>query len=140
MDPVADEIMMAMASAMAGKFAEAAIGGARGAWQKLIRLVRDRCAHDKVASAALAAADERPTDEVAVRALGQALEHLASADSNFAERVRLLWPQASAELSAASGGVLNVNSGTVSGHLIQARDLHIEGGLHLGDPPAASRS
>jgi len=30
-------------------------------------------------------------------------------------------------------GTVNSNTGTVGGHLIQARDLHVEGGLRLGD-------
>lgn len=137
---MADEIMMAVAAALAGKVAEAAVGGARGAWEALVRLVRDRFAHDEVASAALAAADARPTDQVAVRELGQALERVGAADPGFAEQVRALWPRASGELSATSGGVLNVSTGTVSGHMIQARDLHIEGGLHLGNPPEKGHS
>jgi len=69
---------MALASGLAGKFAEAAAGSARGAWDTLVRLVRDKCMHDKAASAALAAAAARPTDEVAVRKLGQALERVAT--------------------------------------------------------------
>lgn len=137
---MADEIMMAVAAALAGKVAEAAVGGARGAWEALVRLVRDRFAHDEVASAALAAADARPTDQVAVRELGQALERVGTADPSFAEQVRAMWPQASRELSVTHGGVLNVSTGTVSGHMIQARDLHIEGGLHLGNPPEKGRS
>jgi hypothetical protein len=137
---VADEIMMAVASALAGKVAEAAVGGMRGAWEALVRLVRDRFAHDEVASAALTTAQLRPTDQLAVRELGDALERVGIADPGFAEQVRALWSQVSAELSATSGGVLNVSTGTVSGHLIQARDLHIQGGLHLGAPPDAGHS
>jgi len=133
---VADEIMMAVASALAGKVAEAAVGGMRGAWEALVRLVRDRFAHDEVASAALTTAQLRPTDQLAVRELGD----VGIADPGFAEQVRALWSQVSAELSATSGGVLNVSTGTVSGHLIQARDLHIQGGLHLGAPPDAGHS
>jgi hypothetical protein len=132
---VADEIMMAVASALAGKVADAAAGGARSAWDALVRLVRDRFAHDEVASAALATAYSRPTDQLAVRELGEALERVGAADPGFEEQVRALWSRASAELSATNDGVLNVSTGTVSGHLIQARDLHIEGGLHLGAPP-----
>ncbi len=137
---MADEIMMAVASALAGKVAQDAVGGARGAWEALVRLVRDRFAHDKAASAVLEAASARPTDPVAVHELGQALERVAIVDPGFADQVRALWPRASAELSATSGGVLNVSTGTVSGHLVQARDLHIEGGLHLGGSPDAGRS
>jgi hypothetical protein len=133
LDSMADEIMMAVASALAGKAAEAAVEGARGAWDALVRLVRGRFGRDRGAAAALEAAQAQPTDQAAVRELGQALERVASADSSFAEQVRALWPDASAELSARDGGVLNVSTGTVGGHLIQARDLRIEGGLSLGD-------
>jgi hypothetical protein len=132
---VADEIMMAVAAALAGKAAEVAADGARGAWEALVRLVRNRFAHDKPASAALDAADARPTDQAALRELGQALERVSAADPGFGDQVRALWPRVSAELSATDGGMLNVSTGKVGGHLIQARDLHIEGGLHLGDAP-----
>jgi hypothetical protein len=137
---VADEIMMALASALAGKVAEAAAGGARSAWDALVRLVRDRFARDNAASVALTTAQTRPTDQLALRELGDALERVGAADPGFAEQVRTLWSQVNAGLSAASGGVLNVNAGTVSGHLIQARDLHVEGGMHLGAPPDTGRS
>jgi hypothetical protein len=137
---VADEIMMAVASALAGKVAEAAMGGARSAWDALVGLVRDRFANDEVASAALTTAQSRPTDQLAVHELGQALERVGVADPGFVEQVRVLWSRVSAELSATSGGVLNVSTGTISGHLIQARDLNIEGGLHLGAPPDTAHS
>jgi len=137
---VADEIRMAVASALAAKVAEAAAGGVRSAWDALVRLVRDRFVYDGVASAALTTAQSRPTDQLAVRELGDALERVGVADPDFAAQVRVLWSELSAELSATSGGVLNVSTGTVSGHLIQARDLHIEGGLHLGAPPDTEHS
>jgi hypothetical protein len=44
-----------------------------------------------------------------------------------------LWQQARLELSASEGGVVNISTGTVRGHLIQTRDLSVQGGLHLGD-------
>lgn len=130
---MADEIMMAVASALAGKAAEAAVDGARGAWGALVRLIRGRFDRDRGATEALEAAQAQPSDQGAVQELGQALERVAAADPGFAEQMRALWPQASAELSARDGGVINVNTGTVGGHLIQARDLRIEGGLNLGD-------
>jgi hypothetical protein len=133
LDSMADEIMMAVAAALAGKAAEAAVEGARGAWDALVRLVRGRFGRDRGAAAALKAAQAQPMDQAAVRELGQALERVALADPSFAEQVRALWPHASAELSARDGGVVNVSTGAVGGHLIQARDLRIEGGLNLGD-------
>jgi hypothetical protein len=88
LDSMADEIMMAVASALAGKAAEAAVEGARGAWDALVRLVRGRFGRDRGAAAALEAAQAQPTDQAAVRELGQALERVASADSSFAGQMR----------------------------------------------------
>jgi hypothetical protein len=58
-------------------------------------------------------------------------------DTAFATQVCGLWQQASVELSAGDDGVVNSVTGAVSGHLIQARDLHVKGGINLGDvkPP-----
>jgi hypothetical protein len=36
-------------------------------------------------------------------------------------------------LSAGEGGVVNSATGPVGGHLMQARDVQVEGGLHFGD-------
>ena len=130
---MADEVMMAVASALAGKAAEAAFGGARSAWNALVRLVHERFAKDGDAAAALGAAREQPEDQAAIDELSRALGRVAAADPEFAEQLRALWPVASQELSARDGAVLNVSTGTVGGHLIQARDLRVEGGLHLGD-------
>src|SRR6266705_4710883 len=57
----------------------------------------------------------------------------ATADAEFGAWVRDLWPRARVELAARDGGVVNASSGTVGGHLVQARDLHVQGGLNLGD-------
>lgn len=130
---MADEVMLAVASALAGKAAEAAAGGARSAWNALVRVVRERFTRDRAAAEALGAAQAQPEDQAAVHGLSRALDRVAADDPEFAEQVRVLWPLASKELSARDGGVLNVSTGTVGGHLIQARDLRIEGGLHLGD-------
>lgn len=129
---VADEFTMALASALAGQAAEAVADGTKAAWNALVRLVRERFARDGTAAVALDAAQAQPEDQVAVYELSRALERVAAGDSRFAEQVQLLWPLACKELSAG-GGVVNVTTGTVSGHLIQARDLRVEGGLRLGD-------
>ena len=131
---MADEIIVSIAAALAGKATGAAFGGLTGAWGRLARLVRDRFAHDDGgAAAALEAARERPADKVAVGELAEALERIVVADGDFAAELRALWRQARVELSASEGGVVNMNTGTVGGHLIQARDLSVEGGLHFGD-------
>jgi hypothetical protein len=124
-----DPIMTAVASAVAGKTAEAAADGARNALAALVRLVR-RAARDQPASAALSKA--APGDPASIQKLARALDQMAAADAEFRAQLRDLWPRASAELTASHGGTANSNTGTVGGHLIQAADLHVEGGLHLG--------
>jgi hypothetical protein len=128
---MADEIMTAVASALAEKAVDAAVGSVRGAWGKLIRLIRGRL--DQEGSAAvLAQAQAGPPDQAKVLQLFRILERVAAADPGFAEEVRVLWPQAQAELLAEARGTLNVNSGAVGGHLLQARDIRVEGDLTLG--------
>jgi hypothetical protein len=133
-----DPVISSVAAAVAGKAAEAAMQGGKAACAALVRLVRDRFSRDKGATAALEEARRNPEDETAVAGLAWALERLVSADADFATRVRELWPQAAAELSATEGGVVNSATGSVGGHLMQARDVQVEGGLHFGDvqPPS----
>jgi len=132
---MADPVMASVASALARMAAEAAFETSRNAWRALVRLVRDRFARDDAttAVAALQAAQARPDDQVSVAELAAELDRIAGSDDEFAAGVRALWPQASVELSAREGGVVNSSTGAVGGHLIQVRDLHVEGGLHLGD-------
>jgi hypothetical protein len=130
---VTDPIMLSVASALAGKAAEAAVDGGKNAWCALVRMVRARFSGDAQAVATLELAQARPDDAARVQDLASVLSRIAVADIEFGARVHTLWPSASAELSAQDGGVVNSMTGTVAGHLIQARDLRIEGGLHFGD-------
>jgi hypothetical protein len=134
---MADEILMAIATALAAKAADAAAGAAHGAWTRLVRLVRDRLGGDARGAAALATARARPDDREAVSELAGALEQAAT-DQEFGAELRALWLEAEPQVSATGASAVNVVTGTVGGHLIQARDLHVEGGLHLGDVPRAS--
>jgi hypothetical protein len=128
-----DPIMTSIAAALAGKAAEAVVDGGKAAWGELVRLVRTQFRADKTALRVLERAESWPVDHASVMALAQALERITTEDAEFRTRLLALWPTASAELSAEDGGVVNSNTGTVAGHLIQARDLRLEGGLHLGD-------
>ena len=128
-----DPIMLSIASVLAGKAAEAAAEGGKNAWGALVRLVRARLGGDKAAAGALEAACAQPNDLVVVRVLALALERIAAADAAFGAQVHELWPSALTELSAQEGGTVNSNTGTVGGPLLQARDLHVKGGLFLGE-------
>ncbi len=104
---MADEIMMSIAAALAGKAADTALGAAKGAWGQLVRLVRERLGrdHDAAAATALEAAQLQPTDEAAIQELASALEQTAAADPGFGAELIGLWPKASAELTASENSV-----------------------------------
>jgi hypothetical protein len=128
---MSDPVMSSVAAIVAGKVAEAALQGGKTACAALVQFVRERCQRDKQAAKALESA--QAGDEAAIAALGVVLERLASVDADFGVRVRELWPQVAMELSAADNGVVNSVTGSVGGNLLQARDLHVEGGLHFGE-------
>ena len=128
-----DQVISSIAAVVAGKAAEAALQAGKSACAALVRLVRERFSRDKEATAALEAARGNPEDAVAISGLALVLERLVRTDADFGARIRELWPRAAAELSASEGGVVNSATGSVGGHLMQARDVQVEGGLHFGD-------
>jgi hypothetical protein len=128
-----DPVISSIAAVVAGKAAEAVMQGGMNACTALIRLVRERLSRDKEATTALETATSMPGDTAAVAGLALVLERLVLADAGFGARLRELWPQAAAELSAHEGGVVNSATGSIGGHLMQARDVQVEGGLHFGD-------
>jgi hypothetical protein len=130
---VTDALMMSVASAVAGKAAEAAAGGAKTALAALVRLIRGRVAGSDADAAVFDTALTRPDDPAVLEELALVLERLATRDAAFGAQLRALWPTVQADLSARDSGVVNTSTGTVCGHLIQARDLHIQGSLQLGD-------
>jgi hypothetical protein len=133
-----DPIMLSVAGAVAGKTAEALTEVGKNALAALVRLIGSRLGRGgAVAPALQPALGAGPPDQAAVHELAEALERAAAADPGFAARVRELWPQARAELTAQDGGTVNINTGSVTGHLIQARDLNVQGGLHLGGWPGS---
>lgn len=133
-----DPVVSSVAAAVVGKAAEAVVQGGKDACVALVKLVRERLGRDDDARKALEAADYSPEDEAAIAALAQALQRLVSADADFGAQLRRLWPQVAVELSADEGGVVNSASGSVGGHLMQARDVRVEGGLHFGDVPRST--
>ncbi len=120
-----DQIMTAVAVALAGKATEAMFGGARDAFTALVRLVRERFGRDEDARRALESAENAPHDPAAVAALARELARVASADLGFDAEIRDLWPRI-----AAGGEVVNMVTGKVNGPVIQARD--VQGGIRFG--------
>lgn len=128
-----DPLISSIATVVASKAAESLMEGGKNACGALVRFVRDRFSHDKMAAAVLDTAQSDPENETAIAALALMIERLTLADADFEARLRELWPPAAAELSASEGGVVNSATGSIGGHLMQARDVQIEGGLHFGD-------
>jgi len=125
-----DPTMTAVAVAVAGKLTETLTAAAKTALGNLVNLVKRRFAGDDAAQHALTEAEKAPDDADRVHELAKQLERLAAEDPKFAERLHGLWAQASAGLHAETGGVVNEISGSVSGHVVQARD--IQGGVSFG--------
>lgn len=128
-----DPAMLAVATTIAGKAADAAADGARTAVTALVRLIRGRLAKNHQEAVVLDTALANPDDQTAVTRLAAVLEQMAGTDPGFDAQLRVLWSRAQAELAARDGGVVNSATGTVGGHLIQARDLSVRGDLNLGD-------
>ncbi|RLK61305.1 hypothetical protein [Actinokineospora cianjurensis] len=111
-----EPVLVSIAAALAAKSAGA-----------LHELVRARFARRAQAEAALTAAAGAAPESAEVVALAAELEQAERADPEFAEELRANWAVESAGLRAEHGGVINQITGTVSGKVLQARD--IEGGV-----------
>lgn len=119
-----DEVMVAIAATVATRAADALVSAAQNAVTRLVRAVRDRLGHDSTDLETFDAAAAAPTDEDRVHALGEAISRVSQSDPAFATYLRALWEQAAQELTVDHGGVVNQINGTVSGQVIQARDIH----------------
>lgn len=132
---MADPIMMSIATTLVSRATDAAVDAGKSAWVALLRLVRARFSTDSAAAAALDRARAAPDDPGRVQELAQTLERIVAMDADFGTRLHEWWAQSQPDVWAGDGGVVNSNTGTVTGHLIQARDLHVGESLMLGDAP-----
>jgi hypothetical protein len=121
-----DPMIIAVAAEVAGRLTESLAAGAKSAVSGLVRAIRNRLATDDEANRALAEADEAPADDDRLAVLAAQMARLAAQDPEFAEQLRSL------SVHAERGGIVNQQSGTVSGHVVQARD--IKGGVRFGTP------
>lgn len=119
-----DEVMVAIAATVATRAADALVSAAQNAVTRLVRAVRDRLGHDRTDLETFDAAVAAPTNADRVHALGEAISRVSQSDPAFATYLRALWEQAAQELTVDHGGVVNQINGTVSGQVIQARDIH----------------
>ncbi|RSM76446.1 hypothetical protein DL991_24845 [Amycolatopsis sp. WAC 01375] len=89
----------------------------------LYKLVKEKFSEDPEATAALEAAEGAAEDSAEVRALATRLSTAEAEDPDFSERLHREWDKAGGN-RAETGGVVNTVSGTVSGKVVQARDVH----------------
>lgn len=101
-----EPILISIATALATK---AATG--------LYDLVKKKFAKDPEALAELEAAS--PEHPETIEAVAERLDSVRQADPDFAAALTAEWTQ-----HADNGGVTNQISGTVSGNVLQARDIH----------------
>ncbi|HEX7660402.1 MAG TPA: hypothetical protein VF444_13080 [Pseudonocardiaceae bacterium] len=120
-----DPILGAVAAALATKAVTGLYDFVKNAFAR-----RGRTA--KQDTAALEAARGAAADSPQVEALATVLTRAAAEDPEFAEGLRVQWQLVAQQVSqdAETGGVTNSISGTVTGNVVQARD--IDGGIHFG--------
>jgi hypothetical protein len=128
-----DPVMLAVATALAVRTAEAAVTGGSVGLASLIRLVRRRFSASPDALKTLEDAQGAPNDPESVRALAGSLARFAAQDRDFDADLRALWTQVN-NTNHGAGSVVNLNSGTISGSLLQGRDFTLNGQLHFGGP------
>ncbi|HTU72602.1 MAG TPA: hypothetical protein VMG38_03705 [Trebonia sp.] len=121
-----DQIMTAIAAALAGKTADAVFSGSKDAFSALVRLIQGRFTRDDRARATLESARKAPDDPAALEALAREVDRLAAVDREVSSRISQLGPL------VAPGSVVNTVTGTVNGPVFQARD--IQGGIHISNP------
>jgi hypothetical protein len=121
-----DQIVTAIAVALAGKSADTLFSGGKEAFTALARLIRERFGTDDKTRKALESAQNAPDDPATLDALARELDRLASMDPEIARQISLL------RFLGTQGDVVNIVTGTVKhGSVIQTRDNY--GGIHIGD-------
>lgn len=132
---VEDQILAAVALTLATKAAEGLAEGGKAAFAALARLVRRQFEGHTSATVALVEAEAYPADDDRLRSLHDELVLAAAEDPEFRAQLQNLWRDLSPHLIANAGGVVNTISGSVEGHVVQARDVH--GGISFGntEPP-----
>jgi hypothetical protein len=111
-----EPVLLAVATAVASK-----------AGLDLYALVKRRLGRDPDAGAVLDAATADPGNDKLVAVLAERLAEVERTDPGFARDLRVAWTAFSA--TAEGEAVVNQVSGTVTGNVVQARD--IQGGVRF---------
>jgi hypothetical protein len=115
-DPMVEPILTSIATTLATK----AVGS-------LYELVRKAFQRRPAATAALEAAGGAAPESAPVQALAEHLAEVSTEDPEFGQRLRAEWAKVQVRQQADNGGVTNQITGTVTGKVVQARD--IQGGI-----------
>lgn len=116
-DPMVEPILVSIATALATK--------AAGSLYDLVRKAFTR--HRPAAVAELEAAQGAAPESAPVRVLAERLAEVSAADPEFAGQLRAEWARVDVSQQADNGGVTNSITGSVTGKVVQARD--IQGGI-----------
>jgi hypothetical protein len=116
---VPEPILMSIATTLATKTATS-----------LYELVKKKFADRKQALTALEAAKDATPGSPQLEALASELHDAEQADPVFAEALRAEWAATQVNQHATGDAVTNQVSGTVTGNMVQARD--IQGGISFG--------
>lgn len=117
------DILLAIATTLATKGAEAVAAGGKNAIAGLIGIIRRRLATSGGRATALDRAVTHPADREARMMLITDLAEMMATDRQFAAQVLAQWRAVCAEEAAERGLVVNHVSGTAH-KVLQARDVH----------------
>ncbi|WP_326557134.1 hypothetical protein [Micromonospora sp. NBC_01796] len=120
---MSDQLVLAVATVLATKGAEALVSGGRTAVGALLRLIRTRFGKDTDESAALTAVVTCPDDRARQMELASALARTMSEDPEFDAAVRAQWQLVETAMFATQGDVSNRFAGQAD-VVVQARDIH----------------
>jgi hypothetical protein len=123
---LADEIVSAIASGAGGSL------GAKGMEmiERLISTLREKLRGNPTARGALEITIENPADMAAREQFLSLLRDHTANDAEFRAWLASRWSEVRAAVEADASHSANLITGTVHGHVVQARDVH--GGIHLG--------
>jgi hypothetical protein len=109
-----EPVLVAIAAALAGK----GVGS-------LYDMVKKKFTGRTEAIATLEAAADAAPESAEVQALSEELATAVRSDPRFGNELRSLWQSVTAE----TGGIVNQSTGTISGKVVQARD--VAGGVSI---------
>jgi hypothetical protein len=124
-----DDLVVAVATAIASGAGGSLGGGGAAAVGRLISALRAKFRHSPAERGALEIAVDEPTDPDAEKALQVARNDLITRDAEFGQWLTALWEEISPELPSRDGSSKNIIYGDVHGTAVQARDIH--GGIHI---------